>query len=47
MTTKAAIILAGVIILALILDRVLNAGTATLFLMRKIVGLVEYAAFWR
>ena len=47
MTTKAAIILAGVIILALILDGVLNAGTATMFMVRKMVGLVEYMAFWR
>lgn len=47
MTTKAAIILAGVIILALILDAVLNAGAATMFLVRKMFGLVEYMTFWR
>jgi hypothetical protein len=46
-TTKAAIILAAVIILALVLDQVLNDGTATLFTLRKLVGLVEYLAFWR
>ena len=47
MTTKAAIILAGVIILALIADALLNAGTATMFMMRKLFSLVEYATFWR
>lgn len=47
MTTKAAIILVCVIILALILDQLLNGGTATLFMMRKLFSLVEYLAFWR
>lgn len=47
MTNKSAILLAGVIILALIVDRLLNDGTATLFMLRKLAGLVEYFAFWR
>jgi hypothetical protein len=46
-TTKAAIILAAVIILALVLDGVLNDSTATLFLLKKLFDLVEYVAFWR
>ena len=47
MTTKAAIILAGVIILALVMDHILNTGTATMFMMRKMARLVEYTTFWR
>ena len=47
MTTKAAIIIAGVVILALVLDRVLNDGLATMFLLRRLFKLVEYLAFWR
>jgi hypothetical protein len=46
-SNRAAIILASVIILALILDRVLNAGNATMFILRKLFDLVEYLAFWR
>jgi hypothetical protein len=46
-TNKAAIILAGVIILALLLDQVANDGIAALFLVRKVLDLVEYMAFWR
>ncbi len=47
MTNKTAIILAGVIILALLLDLVLNDGIATMFLVRKMIDLIEYVAFWR
>jgi hypothetical protein len=47
MTTKAAIILAGVIILALATDHLLNTGTATMFMMRKMFDLVEHFVFWR
>jgi hypothetical protein len=46
-TNKAAIILAAVIILALVLDAVLNDSVATMFLLRKLFNLVEYIAFWR
>jgi hypothetical protein len=46
-TTKAAIILAAVIILALVLDAVLNDSTATMFMLKKLFRLVEYLAFWR
>ncbi|MGL5008368.1 MAG: hypothetical protein ACRC6I_00685 [Paracoccaceae bacterium] len=47
MTNRSAIILASVIVLALIIDRILNSGDATLFLLRKMFDLVEYLAFWR
>jgi hypothetical protein len=46
-TTKAAIILAGIIISAMVLDHLLNGGTATMFIVRKLFALVEYLAFWR
>jgi hypothetical protein len=46
-TNKAAIILAGVIILALVLDYAGNDGAATMFMLRRMFGLVEYLAFWR
>jgi hypothetical protein len=36
-----------VIVIALVLDQVLNRGNATMFLLRKMFGLVEYLAFWR
>ncbi len=47
MTNTLAIVLGAIIIAALILDQVLNAGTATLFLLRKIFALIEYVSFWR
>jgi hypothetical protein len=46
-SNRSAIILACVIILALVLDQVLNAGDATMFLLRKLFDLIEYLAFWR
>lgn len=47
MTNTLAIVLGTIIVAALILDQVLNAGTATLFLLRKIFALIEYVSFWR
>ncbi|MGL4320113.1 MAG: glyceraldehyde-3-phosphate dehydrogenase [Paracoccaceae bacterium] len=47
MSNRAAIILASVVIGALLLDRILNAGDATMFMLRKMFDLVEYIAFWR
>jgi hypothetical protein len=42
-----AIVLAVIIIAGLVLDQTLNAGTATLFLLRKLADLLEYVSFWR
>jgi phage-related holin len=42
-----AIVLVVVIITAVILDQVLNSGTATIFMLRKIFAYVEYVSFWR
>jgi hypothetical protein len=41
-----AIILGSLIVLALLADQVFNAGTATMFLLRKMFILVEHLAFW-
>jgi uncharacterized membrane protein YobD (UPF0266 family) len=46
-TNTLAIVLGGIIVAALIFDQVTNAGNATMFLLRKIVDLVEYVSFWR
>jgi hypothetical protein len=46
-TNAMAIVIGGIIVAALILDQALNAGTATLFLVRKMLSLIEYVSFWR
>jgi hypothetical protein len=46
-SNRTAIILASVIILALITDRMLNTGNVTMFLLRKLFDMIEYLAFWR
>jgi hypothetical protein len=40
------LVVAGVIVAAIVADAVLNGGEALLFLIRKMVGLVEYLEFW-
>lgn len=47
MPTRFALSIAGVVVLAVIADIVLNGGEATLFLVRKLFDLVEYLSFWR
>lgn len=47
MTNTMAIVIGGTIVAALIMDQVLNAGDATLFLVRKMLTLIEYVSFWR
>ncbi|QYK43677.1 MAG: hypothetical protein KF887_10030 [Paracoccaceae bacterium] len=47
MSNRAALVLGLVIVAAAVADQVANGGTATLFLGRKLVSLIEYAAFWR
>jgi hypothetical protein len=46
-TNTLAIVLACVIVVALIADQMLNSGTATMFMLRKMFDFVEYLAFWR
>jgi hypothetical protein len=47
MTNTIALYLGIVILAALGLDLLLNDGQALVFLMRKLVGFIEYVAFWR
>ncbi|ALI54706.1 hypothetical protein [Celeribacter marinus] len=47
MTNSIALGLAIVILVALGLDFGVNDGTASLFLARKMLGVLHYIAFWR
>ena len=47
MPNRLALILCGLVALAVLSDQVLNGGAAGLFLMRKFVDLVDYLSFWR
>jgi hypothetical protein len=47
MTNTIALYLGVVILAALGLDLFLNDGQALVFLMQKLVGFIEYVAFWR
>jgi hypothetical protein len=47
MTNTIALYLGIVILGAIGLDIFINDGHALVFLTRKLVGLIEYVAFWR
>lgn len=47
MPTRFALSIAGVVVAAVIADRMLNGGEAALFVVRKLFDLVEYLSFWR
>lgn len=47
MTNTIALYLGLVILCAIGLDLFANEGRALVFLMQKLVGLIEYVAFWR
>lgn len=47
MTNRIALVLACLIFAAILADVVLNHGMASLFLLKKLVGLIEYVEFWR
>lgn len=47
MTNTVAAYLAGFILLALVLDYVLNGGQVVFFLALRFVDLLDWAAFWR
>jgi hypothetical protein len=44
---RTYLIVAGVIVAAIVADVALNSGDGLLFLVRKMIGLVEYLEFWR
>ena len=47
MNNQIAIWLGGALVVAILLDLVLNSGDALLFLARKGLGMINYLAFWR
>lgn len=47
MTDRIALALGLIIVAAVIADLALNSGHAMLFLLRKLIDLVEYLAVWR
>ncbi|MCF8512232.1 MAG: hypothetical protein K9G43_12340 [Rhodobacteraceae bacterium] len=47
MTDRIALVLTGVLALAVVADLSLNGGSALLFLARKLVDLIELVAIWR
>ena len=47
MTNQIALYLAVLIVALVLLDVTFNASAAMLFLLRKMVDLVEYLEFWR
>jgi hypothetical protein len=47
MADRMYLVVAGVIAAAIAGDLMLNDGTASIFLVRKLIHLVEYLEFWR
>ncbi len=47
MTNQIALVLACVILTAILADVALNAGTASIFMLKKLVNVIEYVEFWR
>lgn len=47
MTNRIAIILGVLILLATGYDIALNDSAGVVFVMRKLIDLIEYLAFWR
>lgn len=46
MSNRTALILGGIIAALIALD-LANGGAATLFLLRRLAGLVDWLTFWR
>jgi hypothetical protein len=47
LSDRTAWVIAGLVVVAIGADYLLNDGAALLFLMRKGAAFVEYLAFWR
>jgi uncharacterized membrane protein YobD (UPF0266 family) len=47
MTDRIALSLAVIIVLLILADVTLNGAAALTFLLRKLVDMIEYVAFWR
>jgi len=46
-TNRLAIILGALIVGAVVIDAVINGAGATLFLLKRLLELIEWMAFWR
>lgn len=47
MTNRIAISLGAIVLAAFLLDMIRNDMSGTLFVVRKLLDLIEYLAFWR
>lgn len=47
MTDRIALYLAALILGLIVLDVALNSAAVLTFLLRKLVDMIEYVAFWR
>ncbi len=47
MTDRIALVLASLIVAAILADVFLNGSTGMLFLLRKLVDMIEYLSIWR
>lgn len=47
MTDRIAVVIVGVIALAIVADLALNGGSALLFLGKKSIDLIDYVSIWR
>lgn len=47
MSNRTHLILAVMFTAAILLDVAFNAAMATTFMLRKLVDLIDYVAFWR
>lgn len=47
MSNRTNILLGGLILGLILLDMLLSGGKVTTFLVKKLLDLVEYLAFWR
>ncbi|MBC7676852.1 MAG: hypothetical protein H7173_12505 [Rhodoferax sp.] len=47
MSNRTHFILAVIIVALILVDVSFNAANATTFLLRKLVDLIDYVAFWR
>ena len=47
MTNRIAVVLGGLLVLAIVLDMALNGSDHLVYLGKKLVELIEWIAFWR
>ena len=47
MSNRTHVILALIIVVAILLDVIFDSSAAIMFLLRKLVDMIDYVAFWR